>query len=333
MNKIKVSIIIPIYNVENYLRECLDSAINQTLKEIEIICVNDGSTDSSIDILNEYKSIYPELIIVNQENKGLSGARNTGLNIANGEYIYFFDSDDIIDNKLCEECYNLCKENDLDIITFDAEVFYDKSYIGEKNFNYNRKNLLQENIVFDGQQFYNKAKLSKAYRSPVWLYLYKYTYLKEKGLNFFEGILHEDELFTSKAILQSEKIMYISKFFFKRRVRKNSIMTVKMGSKNAYSLYIIANEVYDFYQKNKNFMLEESLQNLLKAIITYYARSYTILQSSNYKEDIEIKNSILNIIKYKSDLKNNMGLKNILVFRFPYLYKILLRVKNKILRY
>ena len=88
-NEVMVSIIIPVYNVEKYLQECLESAINQTYKNIEIIAINDGSTDSSLAILEEYASKYGNLKIVNQENKGMSGARNAGLKVANGEYIYF----------------------------------------------------------------------------------------------------------------------------------------------------------------------------------------------------------------------------------------------------
>ena len=94
----KVSVIIPVYNVEKYLRECLDSVVNQTIKDIEIICVNDGSTDGSLDILNEYCSNDDRFVIINQENQGLSVARNNGLNSASGDYIAFIDSDDYLLN-------------------------------------------------------------------------------------------------------------------------------------------------------------------------------------------------------------------------------------------
>lgn len=94
MDKIKISIIIPVYNVEKYIEECLISVLNQTMKEIEIICINDGSTDNSLKILNNYKNKNENIRIVNQENSGLSNARNVGLSLAKGEYIFFLDSDD-----------------------------------------------------------------------------------------------------------------------------------------------------------------------------------------------------------------------------------------------
>ena len=94
----KISVIIPVYNVEKYLRECLDSLLNQTFKDIEIICVNDGSTDGSLNILNEYASKDSRFIIINQNNQGLSAARNNGLNVAKGDYVAFLDSDDYILN-------------------------------------------------------------------------------------------------------------------------------------------------------------------------------------------------------------------------------------------
>lgn len=105
-DKIKVSVIVPVYNVEKYLRECLNSLVNQTLKEIEIICINDGSEDSSLEILNEYASKDSRFVIINQENSGQSVARNKGLDVAKGEYIGFVDSDDWVDLNFFENLYS-----------------------------------------------------------------------------------------------------------------------------------------------------------------------------------------------------------------------------------
>ena len=97
MEKVMISVIVPVYNVENYLGKCLDSLINQTYKDIEIICINDGSTDNSLNILREYEQMDSRIIIIDQKNGGLSNARNIGLKEAAGEYIMFVDSDDWID--------------------------------------------------------------------------------------------------------------------------------------------------------------------------------------------------------------------------------------------
>ena len=111
----KVSVIVPIYNNEKYLKECLDSICNQTLTDIEIICVNDGSEDNSLKIIEEYKQKDNRIILINQDNLGVSAARNNGIKIATGEYIGFVDSDDYIDNDFYEKLYNAAKHNDSDM--------------------------------------------------------------------------------------------------------------------------------------------------------------------------------------------------------------------------
>ena len=119
MENISLSIIVPVYNVENYLIRCLDSLVNQTLKEIEIICINDGSKDNSLNILEEYAKKDSRIIILNQENAGLSAARNAGMEIAKGEYIGFVDSDDWVDLDFFEKLYIAAKNNDCDIAVAD----------------------------------------------------------------------------------------------------------------------------------------------------------------------------------------------------------------------
>lgn len=120
-----VSIIVPIYNVEQYLTECLDSLVNQTLRDIEIICVNDGSPDHSADIVRRYMHLDARITLIEQENRGLSGARNTGLRVAKGEYVYFMGSDDWLEADAMDICYNVAKKDRIDVVFFDAQVFKD----------------------------------------------------------------------------------------------------------------------------------------------------------------------------------------------------------------
>ena len=114
-NDIKISIIIPVYNVEKYLKQCLDNIIKQIFTDFECICVNDGSTDSSLKILQEYASKDNRFKIINQENKGLAESRNIGLSVAIGDYVLFIDSDDFIDNNFCEVLYNDAKKYNCDV--------------------------------------------------------------------------------------------------------------------------------------------------------------------------------------------------------------------------
>ena len=120
-SEIKVSVIIPVYKTEMYIRECMDSVINQTLKDIEIICVDDGSPDDSGKILDEYAKNDNRVHVIHQKNAGVSVARNNGISEAKGEYIKFVDSDDFIDKETCQICYNKSKEFDADIVFHDIE--------------------------------------------------------------------------------------------------------------------------------------------------------------------------------------------------------------------
>ena len=119
---ILVSIVIPVYNVEDYLEQCLQSVINQTYKNLELIVINDGSTDSSGDIIERYVKKYNNIICVNQKNSGLSYSRNVGLDKSNGKYIYFLDSDDFLESETIAECVELAERENLDILQFDASV-------------------------------------------------------------------------------------------------------------------------------------------------------------------------------------------------------------------
>ncbi|MBC8632137.1 glycosyltransferase [[Eubacterium] tenue] len=151
----KVSIIIPVYNVEKYIDECILSAINQTLDDIEIIAIDDKSTDSSLDILNKYKEKYDFVrVIANEKNMGVSATRNIGIRNAKGRYIYFLDSDDHMDLNAMEICYEKANEYDLDIVTFDAEVFRDKEYRGyDFNESYERDKIIEAECI-KGEDFF-----------------------------------------------------------------------------------------------------------------------------------------------------------------------------------
>ena len=124
---VKVSVILPVYNVEKYLKECLDSILNQTLQEIEVICVDDGSTDRSLEILREYEKKDKRVIVLTQENKGAGAARNKGLAIAKGEYLSFLDSDDFFASGMLEEAYRRCVEKKAQICVYQVLRYNEKT--------------------------------------------------------------------------------------------------------------------------------------------------------------------------------------------------------------
>ena len=227
----KVSIIVPVYNTGEYLRPCLDSALAQTLSDIEIICVNDGSTDHSPDILAEYAAAHDNIHIVNKPNGGLSSARNAGMDVATGEFIYFFDSDDIILPELCEELYNIAVANELDNIFFDASVFFESEKVERQNPNYINYYVRSKDYpdVYTGCELFSAMHPAGDYRPSACLQFIRRQFLLDIGLRFYEGIIHEDNLFTFLCITQARAVKYVKKDYFKRRVRDNSIMTVECG--------------------------------------------------------------------------------------------------------
>ena len=225
-NTPKVSVIIPVYNVQDYLAECLDSVINQTLRDIEIICVNDGSTDDSLRIAQEYAEKDSRIRVISQPNGGLSAARNTGMRDARGEYIYFLDSDDYLLTNALEELYFRSRENELDILYFGAESFFESDELKEEN---KKLAAYYYRTATDGSVGSEAAmKLflkDNSYRSSVPMQFFRRALLTENHLQFLEGILHEDELFTPLALCAAETVAVSDARYYQRRVRGDSIMT------------------------------------------------------------------------------------------------------------
>ena len=218
----------------------------------------------------KYAEKYKFIKIVDQENKGLSGARNSGLNEAKGEYVYFLDSDDYITLDSMEYCYNIAKKDNLDIVLFDAKSFVDSRYTGKKLIeNYDRSKKL-ESIIMSGCEFFNYASEKGGYETPVWLNFYNKEFLMKNKLDFHEGIIHEDEIHTLKAITSAKRVMYIPKQFFNRRVRESSIMTSKISYKNAYSMKVVAKDGYDFYISNKEKFNNKTNEKIREKIRYFY---------------------------------------------------------------
>ena len=149
---IKVSVILPIYNVGPYLDDAFKSLINQTLQDIEIIAVNDGATDNSQEYIDKYKTIDSRIKCIKQNNQGLSGARNTGMKYIQGEYVYFMDSDDILELNALEICYTNAKNNEADVCLFDADIFYEKN-ASTIPWDYDRSSALKEGNKYNGEEY------------------------------------------------------------------------------------------------------------------------------------------------------------------------------------
>ena len=256
----KFSVIIPVYNVESYLRQCLDSVLNQTYSNYEVICIEDVSTDHSLDILQEYQFKIPMKILVNDKNSGLSYARNRGMDVASGEYILFLDSDDYISYNLLETLAEELKTENYDFLTFDSKMFYDAGAGHTLTYNPIRKNQYPE--IYKGQELYMLQSKKGDYKATVWQYCYNKCFLQENNLRFVVGRYNEDEEFSFYTFMNAKRIKVLSKTLHYYRVRNGSIMSPDkiperlLDNIDSYMDYI------HFYLENKGLdpNLEECVQ-------------------------------------------------------------------------
>ena len=215
-NNIKVSIIVPVYNVKKYLSKCLGSLRDQTLKEIEIICVNDGSTDGSDKLLNTLAKYDSRIVIINQENQGLSAARNAGIKIAKGEYIGFVDSDDWVDIDFYEKLYNAAKKFDCDIASGD---FYRQGKILKTQ----RLKYKKTEAFFDPIEKIERAFIPQ--HCYVWNKIYKKDALLGIDHQFPIGRYYEDMFWTVQVVYKLNGLITVPNTFY--HYRKNECVFIK----------------------------------------------------------------------------------------------------------
>ena len=311
---IKISVIVPVYNVEDYLKECLDSIINQTLKEIEILCIDDCGTDNSIDILREYSKKDNRIkIISHKENKGLGPARNTGINEAKGEYISFIDSDDYISRDYLENLYNTIIKYDTDIVS----TINIKRVVGEAislySININKYLSIFQKIFnknhFEGISNANikdEKENTKNYPFVVaWNKLYKRSFLLDNDL-FFMDIKKgsEDEDFYQRLLLNSPSISYNHKSIYYYRERNYSLTEKYCSDPN----FIINN--ISLMQNSINYCKEKTPDLLNDLYIRIYELMISKFHQNIYQEDnyIHIHNFFKQIfIDYRFlNLKNRL---------------------------
>lgn len=219
---VKISVIIPVYNTGKYLEKCLESVIGQNFDRFEVICINDGSTDNSLEILEAYANADGRIRIINQENKGPSVARNAGIKEALGDYIVFVDSDDWIEGNMFERVYGLFTENRLDMLSFGAVQINKK---GEEEQNpYYSFNFLPE--FFNKKCFNYRQCTNFIAKFPVstWLTAYRREFIAENGISFPEGLFFEDNIFFIKAMLSAKRAGISDEKFYRRRIRPESTM-------------------------------------------------------------------------------------------------------------
>ncbi len=324
---IDISVIVPAYNVEKYISSCLDSLLNQTKKEIEIIAIDDGSTDNTLNILNEYKRNNPSKIhVISQNNQGLSITRNNGIKLSTGKYISFVDGDDEIDTNLFKNLWDKLEEFPYDVVAFNVEIIYP-----------NKKIIVNPGIASDIKDFNLDSK--KKFLTDMYCMacnkIYKRDLFKDANLLFTPNTWFEDVLLMNKLIPNLTSLGYLDFPGYKYYQRENSITYTY--SDKLKDINFVLEKILEYYKKN-------DLYSVYKAELEYiyvrYMFATYIKRLAKSKDKQKFNNGIkysLNCVNktfpnYKKNIYiNKSGLKNLYLKNFnKFLAKIIYYLeKNK----
>lgn len=275
----QISVIVPIYNMELYLEECLESIVNQTEDFYEIILVNDGSTDKSKEICDNYCKKYSNIKLISQENRGLGAARNIGMSKATGNYIIFVDSDDYVSMDMNQKINEALDNNAVDVLYYNADIQYDikteepvNSYKHEESLN---------GYVMTGMDYFKKV-FPAHYIVCAWIAAYKKGFLEKYDISFPEDIYYEDHLFSLQTVTDAQKVMCVPDSLYIRRCRENSITTSELDEKKCHDIVKNQKLMGDFVSVNERWL---SQPDLLRKFIAQMALNafYNISNCSDDK--------------------------------------------------
>lgn len=317
--EVDISIIIPVYNVEAYLRECLDSVIVQECVNFEVLCVNDGSTDNSLSILDEYEKKYSFIHVYTKNNGGLSSARNYGIRKASGKYIFFLDSDDMLAD---EHCLSFMVEsmdsNSLDAMYFDGKSFFEDEAIHQTNISYETAYQRKKCYGYyqNGRDLFIDFVRNGDYYVSSSLQCLRREFLNEKQLFYIEGIVYEDNIFTFKGMMLANRVMHRNRVVLLRRIRTGSIMQSKLKFRNFYSLFISYLEIVQFCRYSMEGIYgDKEISLVLNSLRNFAMSIYRKLEKGE-------KDKILKQPEYQQVLINAIFVPNVKVIGdahfFPY---------------
>lgn len=267
----EVSVIIPVYNVEGYLAQCLESVTNQTYKNLEILCINDCSTDNSLAILEEYQKKDSRIIILQNEiNGGLAYTRNVGIQRASGEYVLFVDSDDVIVPELIESCMKVVAGSDM--VCFDYQQM-----AGDQKVEFRQYGYKVEDGLYAGESYFIESVRTESIIFSAWSKFIKRKFLTENHILFYQGILYEDMLFSFQCFMKAKWIYSLNCQLYMYRIRKTSIMTTDIIGKNIESYVISMCELMKLYLKSgfgreMNQAIEGYIRKVCREYISVYRK-------------------------------------------------------------
>lgn len=233
----KVSVILPVYNDEKYLEECINHLLRQTLQDIEVICIDDESADGSLALL---KRINDErVVVVTKKNQGQSVARNIGIEMAKGKYLLFCDACDYLDANALKKLYTESEKTDADVATFNMEVFFESKDVEKKFYNNHTSYIRKNNYlgIWQGKDLLVALRRNREYLPAPVLNFINRDFFIQHHLFFLPGIIHEDNFFTFKLMLTAGKVVFIPEKFYHKRIRNNSTLTKAKTFANAYGYF------------------------------------------------------------------------------------------------
>lgn len=290
-----VSIIVPVYNVERYVSECLDSVINQSLYDIEIICINDGSTDDSIKIIQNYADLDARIHILDYgRNEGVSFARNRGIEAARGKYICFLDPDDALRCDALEKLYIIAENDALDLVFFDMECCFETNELRNK-YNYQVHLKVDEKNVFNGTELFQYFSKHHGHTIAARLELCRKTFILDNNLFFNEkALVSEDILFYFQTILLARRIKCICQPYYIYNRREDSLTTSGISVEKIKSYFVVYCEMVDFFKKIK---VDRRYENCIARYIIRFKQFIKNLLRANNK-NIDINNLCFSDSKY-----------------------------------
>lgn len=322
-----ISIIIPVFNVEEYIRECLESLINQTFDNFQVIIVDDGSTDSSIDIVNELKNRFKDIIVLYQQNKGVSDARNLALNYVTGKYVLYVDPDDFLDKNMLKELYIKAEKDTADIVICEYYFYY-----GENN----KKNYIQSydvdfNKIFNGKEIVDMM-LNYKLQGQLWHKLFRTELLKKNNFNFESGRYIQDVYPVFRIISKSNKIVFLKKALYYYRQRETSTV-YKKNMKITDDFYFAMNSIIRYSNEIKDKISKNSLIYFRCRVLINFIMYYTnASESNNYSKFINSKYKKLDVKISEFIFNKNIPLKDkfiILLWKCR-IYGVIKKIKNKL---
>lgn len=337
-----VSIIIPVYNSESYLEKCLESVIKQSLTDIEIIIINDGSTDNSIDLIEKYAKSDERIIVIDKQNGGQSSARNSGLFKATGEYISFIDSDDCVDENMIRDMYELCKNNQSDIAICDYNMIFESDLHSNKHNVFKLDNEIIDISDISGFEYIKKYMRTYKHGNEVCTRMYRNSLLKEKNILFDKnsksGVpeIGEDMFFNFKVAIYANKIVSCKNAYYNYFIHNGSAMTsykpnlltrmVTLLEK--FYCHLIEEKVES--KNNIDLFIKDLFVSILKEEYVRYKRENRIKEFTKELNELQNNNFVTNQKKIKcSNSKDNLIYK-LICKKYYFILDTLEQVKKKI---